>query len=264
MQVIKTAIDGVVIIEPKVFHDQRGYFFESFSQREFDEKVRPIHFVQDNESMSSRGVMRGLHFQLPPFTQSKLVRCVKGAVLDVAVDIRKGSPTYGQHVSCLLTGRDEEGKRIAQEFKENGYSPLGKSPFKGDLEGLPRFRFPPGSKCAIYNLPILNYLKEDDELWITEGYSDCWAMLSAGKKAIAIPSATLLGHEDEERLQKLRSRLRLKWGMYPDNDVPGERLFLKLKEIIPELTRHQLLPGCKDFADYYLRLKSTEDNGQQQ
>lgn len=103
MEVIKTNIEGVVIIEPKVFKDTRGYFFESFSQREFEEKVRKINFVQDNESMSSYGVMRGLHFQRPPFTQSKLVRCVKGRVLDVAVDIRKGSPTYGQHVAVELT-----------------------------------------------------------------------------------------------------------------------------------------------------------------
>lgn len=108
MNVIKTNIEGVLILEPKVFNDTRGYFFESFSQREFDEKVAPIlghtiRFVQDNESMSSYGVMRGLHFQRPPFTQSKLVRCVKGAVLDVAVDIRKGSPTFGQHVAVELT-----------------------------------------------------------------------------------------------------------------------------------------------------------------
>ena len=103
MNLIKTTIDGVVIIEPRIFEDTRGYFFESFSQREFDEKVAPIRFVQDNESMSSYGVMRGLHFQRPPFTQSKLVRCVKGAVLDVAVDIRKGSPTFGQHVAVELT-----------------------------------------------------------------------------------------------------------------------------------------------------------------
>ena len=103
MEVIKTKLDGVVIIEPKIFGDARGYFFESFSQREFEEKVRKINFVQDNESMSSYGVMRGLHFQRPPFTQSKLVRCVKGAVLDVAVHIRKGSPTYGQHVAVELT-----------------------------------------------------------------------------------------------------------------------------------------------------------------
>ena len=103
MNIIKTNIEGLVIIEPKVFQDARGYFFESFSQREFEEKVRKINFVQDNESMSSYGVMRGLHFQRPPFTQSKLVRCVKGKVLDVAVDILKGSPTYGQHVAVELT-----------------------------------------------------------------------------------------------------------------------------------------------------------------
>ena len=101
MEVVKTNIEGVVIIEPRLFKDDRGYFFESFSQREFDEKVRPIKFVQDNESMSSYGVMRGLHFQTMPYSQSKLVRCVKGAVLDVAVDIRKGSPTY-----CLLYTSD--------------------------------------------------------------------------------------------------------------------------------------------------------------
>lgn len=118
MNVIQTNIDGVVIIEPRIFEDARGYFFESFSQREFDEKIAPIRFVQDNESKSSYGVMRGLHFQRPPFTQSKLVRCVKGAVLDVAVDIRKGSPTYGQHVECLLCARDEEGARIANELKD--------------------------------------------------------------------------------------------------------------------------------------------------
>lgn len=124
MEVITTAIKDVLILQPKVFGDNRGYFFESFSQREFDEKVAPIlghsiNFVQDNESMSSYGIMRGLHFQRPPFTQSKLVRCVKGAVLDVAVDIRKGSPTYGQHVECLLCAHDEEGKRIAKEYNDS-------------------------------------------------------------------------------------------------------------------------------------------------
>ena len=141
MNVIKTAIDGVVIIEPRIFEDARGYFFESFSQREFDEKVRPITFVQDNESKSSYGVMRGLHFQRPPFTQSKLVRCVKGAVLDVAVDIRKGIPTYGQHVECLLCARDEEGERISKQFvghKFNGQCSM----FNGQL-GL-QFFIPKG------------------------------------------------------------------------------------------------------------------------
>lgn len=117
MNVIMTAIEGVVIIEPKVFKDTRGYFFESFSQREFEEKVRKINFVQDNESMSSYGVMRGLHFQRPPFTQSKLVRCVRGNVLDVAVDIRKGSSTYGQHVAVELS---EENHR--QLFVPRGFA----------------------------------------------------------------------------------------------------------------------------------------------
>ena len=123
MEVIKTDIKDVLIIEPRVFKDARGYFFESFSQREFDEKVAPIlghsiNFCQDNESMSSYGVMRGLHFQRPPFTQSKLVRCVKGAVLDVAVDIRKGSPTYGKHVAVELT---EDNHR--QFFVPRGFAP---------------------------------------------------------------------------------------------------------------------------------------------
>ena len=116
MEVIKTHIDGVVIIEPKVFSDARGYFFESFSQKEFQEKVANIQFVQDNESMSKLGVMRGLHFQRPPYAQSKLVRCVKGQVVDVAVDIRKGSPTYGQHVAVLLTEENHRQFFIPQGF----------------------------------------------------------------------------------------------------------------------------------------------------
>ena len=111
MNIVETPLKGALIIEPKVFNDVRGYFFESFSQRDFDAQVAPlighkVQFVQDNESMSSYGVMRGLHFQRPPYTQSKLLRCVRGAVLDVAVDIRKGSPTYGQYVSTLLTAEN--------------------------------------------------------------------------------------------------------------------------------------------------------------
>lgn len=117
MNVIKTDIEGVVIIEPRLFRDDRGYFFESFSQREFDEKVRPIRFVQDNESKSSYGVLRGLHFQKPPFAQSKLVRVIKGAVLDVAVDIREGSPTFGRYVAVELT----EGNHL-QFFIPRGFA----------------------------------------------------------------------------------------------------------------------------------------------
>ena len=122
MEVIKTKIEGLYIIEPRVFKDARGYFFESFSQRDFDEQIaipligKPLVFVQDNESMSSYGVMRGLHFQRPPFTQSKIVRCVRGAVLDVAVDIRKGSPTYGQHVAVELTENNHRQFFISRGF----------------------------------------------------------------------------------------------------------------------------------------------------
>ena len=126
MEVIKTAIEGLLVIKPRVFEDARGYFFESFSQREFDEKVASIRFVQDNESMSSYGVMRGLHFQRPPYTQSKLVRCVKGAVLDVAVDIRKGSPTYGQHVAIELSEQNRLQFFIPQGFA-HGFSVLSES-----------------------------------------------------------------------------------------------------------------------------------------
>ena len=117
MEVIKTELEGVVILEPRIFEDARGYFFESFSQREFDEKVREVRFVQDNESKSSYGVLRGLHFQKPPYSQSKLVRCIKGAVLDVAVDIRKGSPTFGKYVAVELT---EENHR--QFFVPRGFA----------------------------------------------------------------------------------------------------------------------------------------------
>ena len=117
MKVIKTKLEGVVIIEPQVFFDDRGYFFESFSQQSFNEQVAPITFVQDNESKSSYGVLRGLHFQKPPFAQSKLVRVVKGKVLDVAVDLRKGSPTFGQYESVVLS---EENKR--QFFIPQGFA----------------------------------------------------------------------------------------------------------------------------------------------
>ena len=126
----------------------------------------------------------------------------------------------------------------------------------------PRFRFPQGAECGIYNLPILNLLKPGETLFITEGCSDCWAMLSAGHKAIAIPSATLLKRKDAELLSSFHFQLSTKFGMYPDNDVPGERLFLQLKEVLPDLVRHQLPVGCKDFSDYYLtKARKEADHG---
>ena len=123
--------------------------------------------------------------------------------------------------------------------------------------GYSRFRFPTGAECTIYNLPVLNLLKPGEMLFITEGCSDCWAMLSAGHKAIAIPSATLLKRKDSKLLETLSLKLGTKFGMYPDRDEPGERLFLQLKELLPSLVHYQLPPGCKDFSDYYqsFRLK---------
>lgn len=126
MNIIQASIPGVVIIEPRLFKDDRGYFFESFSERDFNTQVREVKFVQDNESMSSYGVMRGLHFQRPPYTQSKLVRCVKGAVLDVAVDIRKGSPTYGQHVAVELTEENHRQFFVPRGFA-HGFAVLSKT-----------------------------------------------------------------------------------------------------------------------------------------
>ena len=123
----------------------------------------------------------------------------------------------------------------------------------------PRFRFPQGAKCSIYNLPVLNLLSQGEALYITEGCSDCWAMLSSGRKAIAIPSATLLTRKDGELLSTLSSQLATEFHMYPDRDVPGERLFLQLQKVLPSLVHHQLPPGCKDYSDYYLSTKRMPD-----
>ena len=120
----------------------------------------------------------------------------------------------------------------------------------------PRFRFPYGAQCSIYNLPVLNRLQQGEALYITEGCSDCWAMLSAGHKAIAIPSATLLKPADKALLSTLNSELSTAFHMYPDRDEPGERLFLQLQKVLPNLEHHQLSPDCKDFSEYYVLTKS--------
>lgn len=152
MEVIKTPIEGVVIIEPRVFGDERGYFFESWSQNVFDKQVRPIRFVQDNESKSCYGVVRGLHFQKGKFSQSKLVRVVSGRVLDVAVDIRKGSPTFGQHVACELTGENHRQFFIPRGFA-HGFVVLSKTAvfqYKCD-----NFYAPQSEGSIIWNDPAL-------------------------------------------------------------------------------------------------------------
>lgn len=140
--------------------------------------------------------------------------------------------------------RDTEGRLIGVQNRNLG---------KG---AQPRFRFPRGSQCGIYNLPVLHMLARGEPLWITEGCSDCWAMLSAGHKAIAIPSATLLAQRDKEWLEALHSRMDTPFHMFPDRDEPGERLFMQLKEVLPNLEHHQLPLGCKDYSDYYLLMKS--------
>ena len=124
----------------------------------------------------------------------------------------------------------------------------------------PRFRFPSGARCSIYNLPILSRLRPGDELYITEGCSDCWAMLSAGHKAIAIPSATLLKQKDMELLSIFNIQYSIKFHMFPDRDEPGERLFLQLQKVLPTLQHHQLPPGCKDYSEYYLKMKYPDDS----
>ena len=129
-----------------------------------------------------------------------------------------------------------------------------------NLNHQPRFRFPKGSECGIYNLPVLNRLRPGEPLYITEGASDCWAMLSSGHKTIAIPSATLLSKKDQDQLSTLNSKLSTEYHMYPDQDEPGERLFLHLQKILPNLQHHQLPPGCKDYSDFYLQTKSLTFN----
>ena len=142
---------------------------------------------------------------------------------------------------------DKEGKLIGIQNRNLG------NQNENQNEKGPRFRFPKGSQCTIYNLPILNLLKEGEALYITEGASDCWAMLSAGHKAIAIPSATLLSRKDKEMLSSLSFSLSLTYHMYPDRDEPGERLFLQLRQVLPDLVHHQLPPNCKDYSEYFVK-----------
>ena len=153
MNIIKTTIDGVVIIEPRLFKDSRGYFFESFSQKDFNTQVQTINFVQDNESKSCYGVLRGLHFQKPPYAQSKLVRVIKGSVLDVAVDIRKGSPTFGQHVAVELTEENHLQLFIPRGFA-HGFSVL--SPEVIFQYKCDNFYAPQSEGAIAWNDPDLN------------------------------------------------------------------------------------------------------------
>lgn len=143
---------------------------------------------------------------------------------------------------------------------EGNVSSEEKSPGEEKEQDAPRFRFPYGARCSIYNLPVVKRLKPGERLFITEGCSDCWAMLSAGHKAIAIPSATLLKPEDKQLLTDIGRLYQVEFHMFPDQDVPGESLFMQLREMLPQLVHHQLPPGCKDFSEYYL-LGATAPSG---
>ena len=156
---------------------------------------------------------------------------------------------------CRLTSwRDRQGTHWLQiPYYSQDHQLIGIQNRNLTPGGEPRFRFPRGSRCGIYNLPVLNRLKKGEELYIAEGPSDCWALLSSGHKAIAIPSATLLSRNDLHQLLSINYNLSTEFHMYPDRDLPGERLFLQLRDLLPNLTHHQLPPTCKDYSDYYVK-----------
>jgi len=149
---------------------------------------------------------------------------------------------------------NQEGKLIGIQNRNLGFKKFKVQEVQGSKVQEVRFRFPSGSQCSIYNLPILKLLQPGEDLYITEGCSDCWAMLSAGHKAIAIPSATLLQRKDVELLSIVNCQLSTRFHMFPDRDEPGERLFLQLKEVLPNLEHHQLPLGCKDYGEYFVKL----------
>lgn len=166
------------------------------------------------------------------------------------IGIQNRNLDYRKAEKEVFHERDKSEKEVLHE-KDKAEKDVFHEKDKAEKE-VPRFRFPYGSRCSIYNLPVTAMLRPGELLYITEGASDCWAMLSAGHKAIAIPSATLLGNADKRLLKDLAERLGTTFHMFPDRDAPGERLFMQLKEVLPQLVHHQLPVGCKDFAEYYL------------
>ena len=171
-----------------------------------------------------------------------------------AIDAKQGQGSetkQGQAVEAKQ-GQAGEGKQGQAGEGKQGQAGDGKQGQGSECREAPRFRFPYGSRCTVYNLPVTAMLRPGEPLFITEGCSDCWAMLSAGHKAIAIPSATLLSQADKALLRDLAQRLGTSFHMFPDRDAPGERLFMQLKEVLPGLQHHQLPVGCKDFAEYYV------------
>ena len=202
--------------------------------------------------MSSWTDRKGVNWlQIPYFDREGRLVGIQNRNLDFH---RKSRPTDSMDSektgksSCPTDFTDDTDSKDSEDSKVS----IG-SKADTDFEEAPRFRFPYGSQCGIYNLQVLNLLTPGERLFITEGCSDCWAMLSAGHKAIAIPSATLLKPEDRDVLAYISETFGVEWHMFPDRDAPGERLFLQLKEILPSLIHHQLPLGCKDFGEAYLK-----------
>ena len=166
----------------------------------------------------------------------------------VESDGKQGQAVEGKQGQAV---EGEQGQAVESK-QGQGVEGKGKQGQGSECREAPRFRFPYGSRCTVYNLPVTAMLRHGEPLFITEGCSDCWAMLSAGHKAIAIPSATLLSQADKALLRDLAQRLGTSFHMFPDRDAPGERLFMQLREVLPELQHHQLPVGCKDFAEYYV------------
>lgn len=196
-------------------------------------------------------------FQTKPFDASRYERFFARPFLSEEArkflyDERKLDPRVIRW--CRLTSwRDKQGTPWLQiPYYDRDGKLIGIQNRNLIIGGSPRFRFPQGASCSIYNLPVLNLLKPGETLFIAEGASDCWSLLSAGYKAIAIPSATLLSRKDAKLLEALSQELGTKFSMFPDNDFPGEKLFLQLQKVLPSLVRYHLPAGCKDFSDFYL------------
>ena len=214
-----------------------------FEERRIDERV--ARWCRLTSWTDRKGV---IWLQIPYFDMEGKLIGIQNRNLDYKKNQEKIADSKGSSSSegslSSEGSSSPEGSSSSEESKD-----------AEDSKDAPRFRFPYGARCSIYNLPVVKMLKPGEKLFITEGCSDCWAMLSAGHKAIAIPSATLLKPEDKKWLAEMGELLHTEWHMFPDRDAPGESLFMQLKEILPQLVHHQLPPGCKDFSEYYLKEK---------
>ncbi len=214
-----------------------------FEERKIDWRV--VNWCRLTSWTDKKGIN---WLQIPYFdTDGRLI-----GIQNRNLDYKKKKSSSG---GCSFEGNVSSAGNLSSEekcFSEGNVSSEEKSPGEEKEQDAPRFRFPYGARCSIYNLSVVKRLKPGERLFITEGCSDCWAMLSAGHKAIAIPSATLLKPEDKQLLTDIGRLYQVEFHMFPDQDVPGESLFMQLKEMLPQLVHHQLPPGCKDFSEYYL------------